>query len=138
MSTPCLCYEYNRRYASIASAPSIYNKQLLDIPGCEFANTITRFVNVLDTAGFDTEGTQLSVFNIPQQRLVHFLFMKNPRDHEQYTCAASLAIHVRNVAKHPTAEDACDAIASSYRVPRKSDLSLPLWYAMVSSTHICS
>lgn len=97
-----------------------------------FGDTMSVFVNELRKAGFHDAADAIASFDTPQKRLVHFLFRNNPGPD-----VATLATHVNNVAKFSTAQDACDALASDYCVPRKSDLTLPLWYHMVPSTHVC-
>ena len=91
------------------------------------------YVRGLRDAGFYNEAAALASFNIRQKRLVHFLFRNNPG-----RGAEALAMHVTNVAKYATAEGAHAALAASYCVPRVSDLTLPLWYEMVPSTHVCN
>jgi hypothetical protein len=98
-----------------------------------FAVTIRVFIKALRDAGFHDAADALASFNIPLQRLAHFLFRNNPDAN-----VTTLAMHVTNVAKHSTAEVACDALSLHYCVPRKSDLTLPLWFVMVPSTHVCS
>ncbi len=98
-----------------------------------FAGTIAVFVDALRKDGFHDAADALASFDMPQQRLAHFLFRNNPG-----RGAEALAKHVRNMAVHSTAEGAHAALAASYCVPRASDLTLPLWYEMVHSTHVCS
>ena len=134
MYTPCLCNADNANYNAIASSnPSALGRDLLGANVNAFAWSISMFEEELRKAGFNNAVTALSSFATPQKRLAQFLFWKNSAPD-----VTELAKHVLNVAKYSNAEAACDALASSYCVPRKADLTLPLWYAMVSSTHVCS
>lgn len=132
MAHPCLCNGSNENTASLASNPSNLGLGLMYAPVRAFGDTISVFADELRKGNFLGAATALGSFNTQQKRLVHFLFRNNPGPD-----VATLATHVNNVAKFSTAQDACDALASDYCVPRKSDLTLPLWYHMVPSTHVC-
>ena len=135
MSKPCLCNDTNKRTDTYASNPnrSALGTGLMNATVSAFAWTIDTFVNVLRKDGFHDAADALASFNMPQKLLVHFLFRNN-----HGRGAEALAMHVTNVAKYATAESAHAALAASYCVPRASDLTLPLWYEMVPSTHVCS
>jgi hypothetical protein len=132
---PCLCNAYNKRYAAFASNPTALGMDLLNAAVFAFAWVIDTSLDVLRKNDLHDAADALLSFNAPQKRLAHFLFVNNPKVADE---PRALAMHVTNIAKYATAEAACDALASSYCVPRKSDLTLPHWYAMVSSTHVCS
>ena len=124
--TPCLCNADNERYAAFASTPTALGQDLLNATVSAFAWTIDTFVDVLRKDVSYDAADALASFDTPQQRLTHFLFLNNPRQPADEPCA--LAKHVLNVALYSTADAAWDALASSYCVPRKTDLTLPLWY----------
>ena len=136
MSTPCLCNVTNKRTDTYASNPkrSALGTGLMNAAVTAFTDIIdVWYVDALRKDGFHDAADALASFNMPQKRLVHFLFRNNPG-----RGAEALAKHVRNMAVHSTAEGAHAALAASYCVPRASDLTLPLWYEMVPSTHVCS
>lgn len=123
----------SKNTAAYASNPTTLGRGLMNAAADAFADTIRVFVNELRKAGFHDAADALASFDTPQQRLVHYLF----RNNSPKSRVDELAMHVTNVAEHSTAEVACDALEPHFIVPRKSDLTLPLWLEMASSTHKC-
>ena len=132
--SPCLCNEENRLTAAFATNPTPFGKGLLDASISTHEWRVGVFVDSLRKVGFTSEAEMIHGLSVPSQRLIFFLHdNNNPKQN-----IATIASFVAKVSEHSTSETACDALESHYIVPRKSDLTLSVWYNMVPSTHVCN